>query len=201
MHCLTLFPPLLSLSLFLPFFKCDELGSINHAVCDKTGTLTQNKMAVQSVQGDEAELLLPVALCHSLNAFDDADGSPDEVALVRWAAQRGTSFINRGQGNSVFLSCSQWTLLAEQPFSSAARKMTVIVRNESNGQVWAFEKGAASTDWEALRGLRVLQVRRALITKTDSFDPKHVDWDGLSREMTIVGAVGMSDTLQGKKEN
>lgn len=133
----------------------ETLGSATVICCDKTGTLTQNRMTVthvacnQSFQNGSAvlvktieefptenrELLYIATLCN--NAFfnqecsDEAIGDPTEVALLAFAGKYGIE---------------QETLektmprVFEQPFDSVRKRMTTV--HKSGDKIIACTKGA-----------------------------------------------------------
>ena len=135
----------------------ETLGSATVICCDKTGTLTLNKMTVThiAVGSDFAkcqptptdklfsshdkshfkELLNACALC--VNASMDPDrpgetiGDPTEGALILFANKFG---IDNDDYEDIH------ERLFEQPFDSDRKRMTTI--NEMNGRLVAYTKGA-----------------------------------------------------------
>ena len=72
--------------------------------------------------------------------------SPDELALVEASKSFGYELVERKE-NTVNISIrkvqEQWSILAELPFTSERKRMSVIVRNEQ-GRVLLLSKGADS---------------------------------------------------------
>lgn len=131
----------------------ESLGSVDTICTDKTGTLTQNAMAVQRLfasgqlvalpqgsVGEEslAELLRAGALCSAATNGDGAAGEiigdPVDTALLQ-AAQ--------GAGLNVEAERAHYPKVGEIPFSSERKMMTTVHRRE--GGLVAYAKGAPRT--------------------------------------------------------
>lgn len=75
--------------------------------------------------------------------------SPDEVALVEFAEKKGGYFIVERQTNSMIIRFpdqreEKYTILQNFPFSSESKRMGLMVKNESNQEIYFFVKGADS---------------------------------------------------------
>jgi Ca2+-transporting ATPase len=119
----------------------ETMGAVTVICTDKTGTLTQNRMTVTQcklAEGREEAILHCVCLCNTaeLNCSNPEEpvivGNPLEGALLLKEYQRG--FDYRALRNQV-------ELLAEEPFTSEKKYMSVTVRTAS-GEVVRYVKGA-----------------------------------------------------------
>ena len=128
----------------------ESLGSVDTICTDKTGTLTQNLMTVQSLyvggktfdisQGIKdnhpaLELLRAAVLCNeatlSVGAESDVHGDPVDTALVKAALLAGLDPEQAREGTP---------RVNEIPFSSERKMMTTI--HTRDGRNFAFTKGA-----------------------------------------------------------
>jgi Ca2+-transporting ATPase len=124
----------------------ESLGSVTYICTDKTGTLTENRMVLESLFAAGSErsgldaldgtlrrrLGEALALCNVV-AVDDGEltGDPTEVALVRAAASAG--FEKRAL-------LRESPLVGELAFDSARKRMTTV--HERHGRRVAYVKGA-----------------------------------------------------------
>uniref|UniRef100_A0A2P2HY00 Phospholipid-transporting ATPase n=1 Tax=Hirondellea gigas TaxID=1518452 RepID=A0A2P2HY00_9CRUS len=166
-----------------------------------TGTPSRVRRTLSSKVGEAAKAL---ALCHNVTPVYEEEAtnttsppqelhgtvtyqaaSPDEVALVRWTEIVGLPLVHRDL-QSLTLRCPvtgallKYTVLQVFPFTSETKRMGIIVKDESSGEIVLYMKGAdivmASkveyNDWLdeecsnlAQKGLRTLVVARKLLTQ------------------------------------
>ncbi|KAG9302506.1 hypothetical protein G9A89_007210 [Geosiphon pyriformis] len=131
------------------------------------------------------DIVLALALCHNVTPVKE-DGeliyqasSPDEVAIVRWTEHVGLSLVSRDI-NEMKLRTShgqilEFSILQIFPFTSETKRMGIIVKEKTTGEITFYEKGAdvvmtkivQYNDWldeecgnMAREGLRTLVVAR-----------------------------------------
>jgi len=101
-----------------------------------------------------------LALCHTVLTAQDANGvieykaqSPDEQALVQAAADVGFVFCGKERA-TLRIQCPEsleleaYELLTVLEFSSARKRMSVILRRGKDGQILVLTKGADSVIFE-----------------------------------------------------
>jgi len=173
----------------------ETLGSTTVICSDKTGTLTQNEMAVQHIftlrEGERGLLLTAAALC---NDATTRVGDPTEKALVVEAESEGLmkNELERKHPR-----------LSEIPFDSMRKMMSTLHKDPAGGFV-AYTKGAvelllerstidpqardkvlAENEKLVSEGMRVLGVAARKYTQ----HPAKIEEAGL----TFIGLIAMSD--------
>eukprot|EP00306_Pavlova_sp_CCMP459_P007114 CAMPEP_0185166076 /NCGR_PEP_ID=MMETSP1139-20130426/11948_1 /TAXON_ID=298111 /ORGANISM="Pavlova sp., Strain CCMP459" /LENGTH=1146 /DNA_ID=CAMNT_0027731509 /DNA_START=1 /DNA_END=3441 /DNA_ORIENTATION=- len=133
--------------------------------------------------------LLAIALCHNVSPVEGGDSfqgaSPDELALVSFAAATGLKLVRRDLQHVVLQRAHDdvemvWDVLQEFPFTSETKRMGIMLRERETGQMTFLVKGAdtvmaekvARSYWLeeevgnlAREGLRTLVVARRPLTE------------------------------------
>lgn len=186
----------------------ETLGSATVICSDKTGTLTQNKMTVKELIGDESEVLRLGGLCTDVVVEDGkAMGEPTELAIVMAGLKRG---IEKNESEK------DLPRVAEIPFESERKLMSTIHKN--GNEYIVIVKGAPEILLErckfykqngikhamsvakrieiknavedmAENALRVLGVCCREMTEM----PKKIDNQSIENELTFLGLVGIID--------
>uniref|UniRef100_A0A3Q3ARJ1 Phospholipid-transporting ATPase n=1 Tax=Kryptolebias marmoratus TaxID=37003 RepID=A0A3Q3ARJ1_KRYMA len=158
----------------------EELGRLVYLLTDKTGTLTQNEMIFKRLHLG--------TVSYGTDTMDEIQShiiqSYAQVALVRWTESVGLTLVNRDltslQLKTPAAQILSFHILQIFPFTSESKRMGIIVREESTGEITFYMKGAdvamASivqyNDWleeecgnMAREGLRTLVVSKKCLSE------------------------------------
>ncbi|BFZ55136.1 Putative aminophospholipid-translocase [Savitreella phatthalungensis] len=174
--------------------KAFVLGEPKSSTIATTGTpQAAARASRREIGGRVRELVTALAVCHnvtpshSLDSTDTLDyqaASPDELAIVKWTSTIGLTLIGRDRtslklrrGANDF---QDYEILHVFPFTSDTKRMGIVVRESSSGQIIFYEKGAdsvmasivAANDWldeevgnMAREGLRTLVIGRKVLSE------------------------------------
>lgn len=186
----------------------ESLGSVTVIATDKTGTLTENRMEVISIEPEaQTQRLLEISvLCNdAVQNGPDFVGDPVDVALMRAAKKAGLD------GKTVQKA---HPIINEFTFDNLRKRMSVVC--QTNGQLWAVLKGAPEsivsqckfsmdeytvtpmTD-ETRKNIlrRVAQMAaegmRVIALAEHPLPEANLAQDEVESNLTFVGLVGMAD--------
>ena len=134
----------------------ETLGSTTVVASDKTGTLTQNQLSVESVwtpSGDPRELHLAAVLCNDADPEGEAGaahGDPTELALLSAAEQSGVDVASERYARP---------RLGSIPFDAERKFMATLNRNAGSGTT-LYVKGAPEVVLPRSRGVDAARVQQ-----------------------------------------
>ncbi|KAG0216894.1 putative aminophospholipid-translocase [Mortierella sp. NVP41] len=164
------------------------------------------------------DIVQALAVCHNVTPVTEDNGSityqassPDEVAIVRWTESVGLTLVFRdinnihvrNAGGDIF----EFEVLQVFPFTSETKRMGIIVRDLTSGELTFYEKGAdvvmakivQYNDWleeecgnMAREGLRTLVVARKRLSEElyQEFEAKyHVAKTNITDRTNAMNAV------------
>ncbi len=168
---------------------CETMGAVTVICTDKTGTLTQNKMQVDTLllkSGDEQLLETAIAL-NSTAELDEgkAIGNPTESALLLWLQKHGKDYTDLRR---------QFKVLKQLPFSTERKFMATLA--EMDGSTYLFVKGApeivmgkcSMDDKFAHQTQSELEAWQNKAMRTLAFAYRKVE-QGMSLEQALEGAL------------
>jgi len=145
----------------------EELGLVTHLFSDKTGTITKNEMILKMFcdNGHVFEVedspvlkwnhfMTVLCLCHSVQVSEGefVASSPDEKAILEFCREQNFVFNGEYVDGKLVVTAKgirhTYEKLAELPFDSFRKCMTVIVKDIDN-VIHVLSKGAESTMLEA----------------------------------------------------
>lgn len=168
----------------------EDLGGIEILCTDKTGTITENKLVVSNILGDQNEVLFQAAaaIFHKAGQND-----PFDIAIEEKYQESSTSK-------------SPITLLEELPFDPERKRNSVLIKHHD--QQLLIVRGAAEailphlkndsskeirawTEAEEEKGRRIIVVAHKVLATSAKYDKKAEE-----SQLVFTGAISFADPLK-----
>lgn len=114
------------------------------------------------------------------DALWNARGDPTEIAIAVFGTRFGSNRLKLAQGSK-----PEWTQLAELPFDSDVKRMSVIFKQESSSELMVFTKGAVE---------RVIGNCKDYYSSNDSQETSPITQEfqeGILRNMEALASMGL----------
>jgi phospholipid-transporting ATPase len=124
--------------------------------------IMENRPMTDPERSEIQRFFTQLAICHAVFSAEVEPGvrkyqaaSPDDLALVQCSADMRFVFLER-EDNSIRLQYSQfpidvWEVLADIPFDSTRKRMSMLVKEPHTSKILLMSKGADSVIFERLR--------------------------------------------------
>lgn len=194
---------------------CETMGAVTVICTDKTGTLTANRMQVDSIEFLDSTSREDAMTAMALNSTAELDlsdpdrisavGNPTEGALLLWIRENGGDYRELRK---------RWTRLAELPFTTERKYMATVISDQT-GRRRLIVKGAPEIvygmcgpdggaavkkeDFDTLvRGYQAKAMRTLAFASCDlSADENPIEADGLrATHLAVNMVVAISDPVR-----